>query len=212
MSELAERAELIVVSPMRRTLQTALLGLDWLVKKGVPLRPDAGWQGMFRSLQFRVRVLFSLHAFFFLVLHFEFHALLWYLRPTCEPTTCFPLSFFASRGRSSPPWRAKVGHTSDGPESRPFVRSACGLFASFYSPLVSASGCVEAGEWPRRPCTPTSRVDPRLFDPPCGAGGIAVRVRWPSDRRVSVLGTYLLLVPAGDLCLELRQFEVSALF
>ncbi|KAL1624932.1 hypothetical protein SLS54_003656 [Diplodia seriata] len=44
-SELAERAELIVVSPMRRTLQTALLGLDWLVnEKGVPLRPDAGWQ------------------------------------------------------------------------------------------------------------------------------------------------------------------------
>ncbi|OJD32791.1 phosphoglycerate mutase [Diplodia corticola] len=43
-SELAERAELIVVSPMRRTLQTALLGLDWLVEKGVPLRLDAGWQ------------------------------------------------------------------------------------------------------------------------------------------------------------------------
>lgn len=88
MSELAERAELIVVSPMRRTLQTALLGLDWLVEKGVPLRPDAGWQGMFRSLQFRARVLFSFSCFLFLVLHFEFHALLWYLRPTCEPATC----------------------------------------------------------------------------------------------------------------------------
>ncbi|GME62796.1 Histidine phosphatase superfamily clade-1 [Neofusicoccum parvum] len=41
---LADRAELIVVSPMRRTLQTALLGLDWLVKRGVPVRLDAGWQ------------------------------------------------------------------------------------------------------------------------------------------------------------------------
>lgn len=73
MSELAERAELIVVSPMRRTLQTALLGLDWLVEKGVPLRPDAGWQGMFRSLQFRVRVLFSplMRSFFwFCILSF----------------------------------------------------------------------------------------------------------------------------------------------
>lgn len=58
-------------------------------------------------------------------------------------------------------------------------------------------------------CTPTSRVDPRLFDPPCGAGGIVVRVRWPSDRRASVL-------PDAGSCwrpvLELRQFEVSALF
>ncbi|KAH7062271.1 histidine phosphatase superfamily, partial [Macrophomina phaseolina] len=41
---LADQAELIVVSPMRRTLQTALLGLDWLIEKGVPVRLDAGWQ------------------------------------------------------------------------------------------------------------------------------------------------------------------------
>lgn len=41
---LADQAELIVVSPMRRTLQTALLGLDWLIERGVPVRLDAGWQ------------------------------------------------------------------------------------------------------------------------------------------------------------------------
>ncbi|KIN04602.1 hypothetical protein OIDMADRAFT_176994 [Oidiodendron maius Zn] len=41
---LAQKTELIVVSPMRRTLQTAQQGLGWLIKQGVPvvLRPE--WQ------------------------------------------------------------------------------------------------------------------------------------------------------------------------
>lgn len=36
---------LIVVSPMRRTVQTALRSLDWLIKKGIPIQAHAGWQG-----------------------------------------------------------------------------------------------------------------------------------------------------------------------
>ncbi|EDO02325.1 hypothetical protein SS1G_04801 [Sclerotinia sclerotiorum 1980 UF-70] len=41
---LAQEIDLIVVSPMRRTLQTAQQGLGWLMKRGVPviLRPE--WQ------------------------------------------------------------------------------------------------------------------------------------------------------------------------
>lgn len=35
----------IVVSPMRRTLQTAMASLDWLIERGVPTIADAGWQG-----------------------------------------------------------------------------------------------------------------------------------------------------------------------
>ena len=35
----------IVVSPMRRTLQTALASLDWLIERGTPITADAGWQG-----------------------------------------------------------------------------------------------------------------------------------------------------------------------
>lgn len=42
---LANEVELIVVSPFRRTLQTALEGLEWLVERGVEVRPDAEWQG-----------------------------------------------------------------------------------------------------------------------------------------------------------------------
>ncbi|KAF5008009.1 hypothetical protein FDECE_5693 [Fusarium decemcellulare] len=34
----------IVVSPMRRTLQTAMLSLDWLVERGVKIEGDADWQ------------------------------------------------------------------------------------------------------------------------------------------------------------------------
>ncbi|KAH8676694.1 histidine phosphatase superfamily [Tricladium varicosporioides] len=41
---IAQQIELIVVSPMRRTLQTAQQGLGWLMERGVPvvLRPE--WQ------------------------------------------------------------------------------------------------------------------------------------------------------------------------
>lgn len=41
---LAQEIDLIVISPMRRTLQTAVQGLGWLMERGVPviLRPE--WQ------------------------------------------------------------------------------------------------------------------------------------------------------------------------
>ncbi|KXH31726.1 phosphoglycerate mutase [Colletotrichum nymphaeae SA-01] len=39
-----ETDAIIIVSPMRRTIQTALLSLDWLTKKGVPIQADARWQ------------------------------------------------------------------------------------------------------------------------------------------------------------------------
>ncbi|KAI1079793.1 phosphoglycerate mutase-like protein [Whalleya microplaca] len=41
---LAQQAELVIVSPMRRTLQTALRSIDWLLEKGVKIQADAGWQ------------------------------------------------------------------------------------------------------------------------------------------------------------------------
>jgi hypothetical protein len=37
----------IIVSPMRRTIQTALIALDWLIDDGVPVEPDARWQGAY---------------------------------------------------------------------------------------------------------------------------------------------------------------------
>ncbi|KAF1845899.1 phosphoglycerate mutase-like protein [Cucurbitaria berberidis CBS 394.84] len=43
-SKIGNEVDLIVVSAMRRTLQTATIGLDWLIKKGVKVIPDAGWQ------------------------------------------------------------------------------------------------------------------------------------------------------------------------
>ncbi|OSS54605.1 hypothetical protein B5807_01650 [Epicoccum nigrum] len=42
-SSLAQKTDLIVVSPMRRTLETMTIGLDFLIKKGVPVLPDANW-------------------------------------------------------------------------------------------------------------------------------------------------------------------------
>ena len=36
---------LILVSPMRRTIETALRSLDFLLEKGVPIQAHAGWQG-----------------------------------------------------------------------------------------------------------------------------------------------------------------------
>ena len=45
-TKIADEVELIVVSPMRRTLQTADIGLEWLIKeKGIKVLADAGWQG-----------------------------------------------------------------------------------------------------------------------------------------------------------------------
>lgn len=43
-SKIGNEVGLIVVSAMRRTLQTATIGLDWLIKRGVKVMPDAGWQ------------------------------------------------------------------------------------------------------------------------------------------------------------------------
>lgn len=50
-SDIGNKVELIVVSSMRRTLQTASIGLQWLIKdKGIKVLPDAGWQGELRPL------------------------------------------------------------------------------------------------------------------------------------------------------------------
>ncbi|KAF2854846.1 phosphoglycerate mutase-like protein [Plenodomus tracheiphilus IPT5] len=43
-SEIGNQVEHIVVSAQRRTLQTATIGLDWLIKKGIPVTPSALWQ------------------------------------------------------------------------------------------------------------------------------------------------------------------------
>ncbi|KAH7356141.1 histidine phosphatase superfamily [Pyrenochaeta sp. MPI-SDFR-AT-0127] len=43
-SKIGNEVDLIVVSAMRRTLQTATIGLDYLIKKGTPVLPDAMWQ------------------------------------------------------------------------------------------------------------------------------------------------------------------------
>jgi broad specificity phosphatase PhoE len=43
--ELRDNIELIIVSPMRRTIETALRSMDWLLEKGVPIQAHAGWQG-----------------------------------------------------------------------------------------------------------------------------------------------------------------------
>ncbi len=37
--------DLILVSPMRRTIETALSALDFLIEKGVPIQAHAAWQG-----------------------------------------------------------------------------------------------------------------------------------------------------------------------
>jgi len=41
---LAQHVERIITSPMRRTIQTAQISLQWLIKSGVPLDLDAMWQ------------------------------------------------------------------------------------------------------------------------------------------------------------------------
>ncbi|KAI0427662.1 phosphoglycerate mutase-like protein [Xylaria sp. FL1042] len=41
---LAQQAGLIITSPMRRTIQTTLDTVDWLIEKGVKLQADARWQ------------------------------------------------------------------------------------------------------------------------------------------------------------------------
>jgi len=41
----ADKVETIITSPFTRTVQTTLLGLDWLIKRGIPVETDALWQG-----------------------------------------------------------------------------------------------------------------------------------------------------------------------
>ncbi|TGJ84762.1 hypothetical protein E0Z10_g4021 [Xylaria hypoxylon] len=41
---LAQQAELIITSPMRRTIQTSLDTVDWLIEKGAKIQADAHWQ------------------------------------------------------------------------------------------------------------------------------------------------------------------------
>jgi broad specificity phosphatase PhoE len=43
------KVDLIVVSPMRRTLQTATLALDWLIAEGVKVEVDADWQEVYNK-------------------------------------------------------------------------------------------------------------------------------------------------------------------
>ncbi|KAI2618295.1 phosphoglycerate mutase-like protein [Hypomontagnella submonticulosa] len=43
-NSLAQQSGLIVVSPLRRTIQTALRSMEWLIEKGVKVEADAGWQ------------------------------------------------------------------------------------------------------------------------------------------------------------------------
>ncbi|KAH7132321.1 histidine phosphatase superfamily [Dendryphion nanum] len=44
-SKMAHKVELVVVSAMRRTLQTAALGLEFIIRdENVKILPDAGWQ------------------------------------------------------------------------------------------------------------------------------------------------------------------------
>ena len=42
---LADKVEVIITSPFTRTVETTLLGLDWLIKRGVKIETDALWQG-----------------------------------------------------------------------------------------------------------------------------------------------------------------------
>ncbi|KAK3385879.1 histidine phosphatase superfamily [Podospora didyma] len=44
-----KKADLIVVSPMRRTLETCLIALDSLVADGVRVEPDARWQELWEK-------------------------------------------------------------------------------------------------------------------------------------------------------------------
>ncbi|KAI1761947.1 phosphoglycerate mutase-like protein [Hypoxylon sp. FL1150] len=41
---IVQKAELIVVSPLRRTIQTAFRSVDWLMDKGIRVEADADWQ------------------------------------------------------------------------------------------------------------------------------------------------------------------------
>ncbi|KAF2454808.1 histidine phosphatase superfamily [Lineolata rhizophorae] len=41
---LADDVELIIASPMRRTLQTAAIGFEWLIGRGTKVELNAGWQ------------------------------------------------------------------------------------------------------------------------------------------------------------------------
>ena len=43
---IAQKTGLIVLSPMRRTVQTAKLGLRWLINRGTPVQLRGEWQGM----------------------------------------------------------------------------------------------------------------------------------------------------------------------
>ncbi|MCW5954876.1 MAG: histidine phosphatase family protein [Propionibacteriaceae bacterium] len=46
-SDLKPEDVAIIASPMRRTLQTAMLGLGWLIERGVKAEANADWQGIY---------------------------------------------------------------------------------------------------------------------------------------------------------------------
>lgn len=55
---LSEKIDVIISSPMVRTLQTTLIGLDWLIKRGVKIELDALWQvSAFHSPRRRTKAL-----------------------------------------------------------------------------------------------------------------------------------------------------------
>jgi hypothetical protein len=54
---MAEKIEVVIVSPMRRTLQTMFIGLEDVLERGVAVEVDAGWQG--KSSSFCIFYLFS---------------------------------------------------------------------------------------------------------------------------------------------------------
>ena len=42
---IADKIEAIISSPMVRTIETTLLSLDWLLKRGIQIELDPLWQG-----------------------------------------------------------------------------------------------------------------------------------------------------------------------
>ena len=54
--DIAQKVELIVISPMRRTLQTAQLSLGWLLDQGISSQIRGEWQGMKVQLKVCLRI------------------------------------------------------------------------------------------------------------------------------------------------------------
>jgi hypothetical protein len=66
---------LIIVSPMKRTIETALLAFGELVERGVPIVAHAGWQGTSGLYPVFFLLLSSFFVFFFPFLSFSSFAI-----------------------------------------------------------------------------------------------------------------------------------------